>query len=78
MAAAGLVGFGRYWACATELGEGCFGADPVVVVAGSGEELAGDIGPGPELGEDRLLTRPGVATVLLLWSAGTANLRSRD
>jgi hypothetical protein len=78
MATAGLAGFRRYWACARELGEGSFRADPVVVVAGSDEELAGDIGPGPELGEDRLLTRPGVAIVLLLWSAGTVNLRSRD
>jgi len=48
MAAACLAGSGRYWACAAELGEGCFGADPGGVVAGSDEELAGDIGPDPE------------------------------
>jgi hypothetical protein len=44
----GLAGPGRDGAGTAELREGGFGADPVGVVAGGGEELAGDVGADPE------------------------------
>jgi hypothetical protein len=48
VASVGLAGPGRDRAGAAQLREGGFGPDPVGVVAGGGEELAGDVGADAE------------------------------
>src|SRR5215212_997490 len=45
--AAGASAAGRLWGDAAEFGKGCLVPDPVGVVAGGGEELAGDLDADP-------------------------------